>query len=271
MALQIEYTSLDDVPAQYHDLYSEKDGKYQLTGVTGYKTQKDIDSINSLLIRERQRAKELETKYSVLANYDVNDIVSKLDRYDELELAAKGSSENKEEMEKLLETRLNSRIAPITREKDQLQKQLEQTTQELARLQQERTQRAIHDSVIAAATAAKVVPTALEDVKMMAERMFEVTEDGRVVTKDSVGVTPGVEADVFITEIQDKRPHWWPQSQGAGSKGSGSGSGGYANNPFSRKYWNYTEQGQLIRENPAKAEQMAKAAGTTVGGPMPKE
>jgi hypothetical protein len=31
-----------------------------------------------------------------------------------------------------------------------------------------------------------------------------------------------------------------------------------------------TEQGRMIKENRAKAEQMAKSAGTTIGGGRPK-
>lgn len=103
---------------------------------------------------------------------------------------------------------------------------------------------------------------------MLAERVFEVDDEGNVTTKDGVGVTPGIAADVWLTEMQDKRPHWWPQSQGGGAGGSGGGGAG-GKNPFSAEGWNLTEQGRLVRENPEKADQMAKAAGTTVGGGRP--
>ena len=43
MALQIIVETLDDVDEKYHDLYTEKDGKFHLTGVDGMKTQADID------------------------------------------------------------------------------------------------------------------------------------------------------------------------------------------------------------------------------------
>jgi len=43
-----------------------------------------------------------------------------------------------------------------------------------------------------------------------------------------------------------------------------------ADNPFTHDNWNLTKQGAIVKEHgTAKAEQMAKAAGTTVGGPQP--
>jgi len=74
---------------------------------------------------------------------------------------------------------------------------------------------------------------------------------------------------VFLTEMQDKRPHWWPKSVGGGAGGSGNGFGGAAN-PWTAENWNMTQQGAYVKENGMdKATQMAKAAGTTVGGMKP--
>ena len=71
--------------------------------------------------------------------------------------------------------------------------------------------------------------------------------------------------------MQEKRPHWWPVASGGGGTGSGAG-GGFTDNPFSHAHWNMTKQGEAQRSDPARAERMAKAAGTTVGGtrPVPK-
>lgn len=62
-----------------------------------------------------------------------------------------------------------------------------------------------------------------------------------------------------------------------GSKASGSGAdgghGGQGNggvNPWSHDGWNLTEQGKVYLLDSSKAEQMARAAGTHVGGPRPK-
>jgi hypothetical protein len=51
---------------------------------------------------------------------------------------------------------------------------------------------------------------------------------------------------------------WWGESQGGGSKGSGGSS--RVDNPFATG--NMTEQAKLMAENPALAQQLAKAAGS---------
>jgi hypothetical protein len=40
-------------------------------------------------------------------------------------------------------------------------------------------------------------------------------------------------------------------------------------NPWTADNWNMTEQGKIYTSDPSRAEQLAKAAGTTVGGPRP--
>jgi hypothetical protein len=110
----------------------------------------------------------------------------------------------------------------------------------------------------------------LEDALEVAGRMFEVDEDGKVVTKDEVGVTPGIDAVVWLTEMQNKRPHWWGTTSGGGSRGNNGNNGTTTgNNPFTREHWNMTEQGKLVKTNRARAEQLARSAGTTIGGGMP--
>ena len=103
---------------------------------------------------------------------------------------------------------------------------------------------------------------------MNAERMFEITEEGQVITKDGVGVTPGVAPDVWLSEMQPKRGHWWPASTGGGAKGSKGAN--FASNPWTKENWNMTEQGKILStQGREKAEQMAKAAGTSLGGRKP--
>lgn len=116
----------------------------------------------------------------------------------------------------------------------------------------------------------KVVDSALEDVELYGERLFEVQEDGTVVTRDGVGVTPGLSPKQWLEDMQGKRPHWWGPTAGGGAGGSRGANTG-AGNPWSAEGWNMTEQGNIIRtKGRAEADRLAKLAGTTVGGPQPK-
>jgi hypothetical protein len=81
-------------------------------------------------------------------------------------------------------------------------------------------------------------------------------------------VIAGIEPEAWLTDLQTKRAHWWGPSSGGGAGGNRGGVD-TSNNPFSHEHWNMTEQGKLVRENRAKAEQLAKLAGTTIGGQKP--
>ena len=112
----------------------------------------------------------------------------------------------------------------------------------------------------------KVTSHAFDDMLMIGGLMFTRDETGAIVTNDNAGMA-GLSATVWLTEQQKARPHWFPESHGAGATGN-KGNGGQAN-PFSKDGWNMTEQGKLLRDDPETAHQMAKAAGTTVGGKRP--
>ena len=102
---------------------------------------------------------------------------------------------------------------------------------------------------------------------MLGERVFEVREDdGAVVTRDNVGVTPGIKATDWLAEIQPTRAHWWAQSSGGGAGGGGGNGGSFGKNPWSKDNWSLTEQGKVATEKGMEtAERMAKAVGSTIG------
>lgn len=261
------FDNLNDVPQHFHELYSEQNGKFVLTGVDGLKTQADIDRVTGALTKEKNDHKTARERLALFGELDPTETLSKLDRIAELEAAAAGKIDDAK-IQEMVENRTKSKLAPFERDLTKAKTDLQVALETVKQYQIKETQRTIKDAIREAALKNNIIPTAMEDVEILAERMFEVTEDGKVVTKDNVGVTPGVDATVWLTDMQVKRPHWWPESKGAGAKGSGGGSN-FANNPFSHDNWNLTEQGKLVRENSVRADQMAKAAGTTVGGPKP--
>ena len=260
--------SLDEVDASLHTYYKEVNGKFQLD-VTGIRTDNDVSAVQNALNMERNDHKKTKTKLEEYAgirslNLSPTEILDKLDRFEELE-AVSGDKIDDEKLNKMVETRIKSRIAPLERERDQLKAVSGEQAQTIGEFQTKDRNRKISDVVRQAATEQKIVPSAVEDVLMIAERSFELSEDGTVMAKDGVGVTPGIDPTVWLTEMQQKRPHWWPQSQGGGGSGGSGGSG----NPWSSSAWNMSEQGRVYRENPARAQQLAISAGTTIGGLKP--
>jgi hypothetical protein len=261
--------SLEGVPEALHGFYVEKDGKFQLQ-VTGLPTQENVSRLEEGIRKERNDHKQTKDTLARITNNGqrtVDEIVADLDRIPELEATQGQIDEDK--VNTLVEARIKARLGPVERERDKFKKESEDKDVTIGEFQSKERTRTIHDKVREDAVKAKVLPEAVEDALLLADRIFEVDDAGRVVTKDNVGVTPGIEPSVWFTDVQKTRPHWWGPSQGGGAGGNRGGGGDSTTNPFSHDGWNLTAQGALVQSDRSKAEQLAKAAGTTIGGQRP--
>ena len=267
--------SLDNVPAALHEFYTERDGKYVLTGIQGVRSQLDIDKLQESLRKERNdhsQAKETLRKFNGLTPDEVH---QKLDRVNELEEIVKTSGKVDEAaIDKMVEVRVRTKLNPIERELATIKSERDAFSVEIEGFKNKEKVRSIYDTVRALTLGdtakVKIIPEALEDVLMYAERTLEIAEDGVVRTRDNIGVTPGLDAEVWLQDMLGKKPHWAGATVGGGASGSGRGTGVSGPNPFSKDGWNMTQQAALIRSNPKKAEQYAAAAGTTIGGARPR-
>lgn len=258
--------SIDELPDDLKSLYTERNGKFELTGIKGVQTDANVKRLEEGIRKEREQTKLAKEKLAKFGDMDPEEVHQKLDRITELEALVEGKVDDKK-INELVEARIKSRISPLERKLQEAEKKAGDLEQQVNGFVTEKKQRTIKDIVTTEARKAKILDTAMDDVVLNAERIFELSEDGKVVAKDNVGVTPGVDPSVWLQEIQARRPHWWAPSQGGG--GTGGGGNTFGNNPWSNEHWNMTEQGKMLRENPTKAEQMAKSAGTKVGGPRP--
>ena len=271
MVLKAVYDSQDDIPEQFRELFTERDGKWELTEVTGIKTQADVDRLQTSLTKERTDHKATKEKLAPLVELDPEQIAKDTDELAEARIRLEnGDGEvDEEKIEALVTARVATKVAPLERDITKLTEDNAVLTEANTDYANKETNRTISDAVRSAAAENKVIGTAMDDVLMLGERVFEVQEDGTVLTKDNVGTTPGVNPETWLAEMQEKRPHWWPASTGGGANGGGNAGGGFSDNPFSRDSWNMTKQGAAVKADPDKAGRMAAAAGTTVGGPMP--
>jgi hypothetical protein len=260
--------SLDGVPEALHAFYVEKDGKFQLQ-VTGLPPSGDVARLSEALRKERADHGALKDRVKLLGDRRIEDVVTELDRIPELELAAEGKMDD-DKINQIVETRIKTRLGPVERERDQLRGQLTEKDKKIEGFEAKERTRTIHDKVRAAGVKAKLLPEAIDDALLLADRVMEVEEGtDRVVTRDNVGVTPGIEPEAWFTDIQKTRPHWWGPSAGGGAGGQRGPGGDTTANPFTHDNWNLTKQGELIQQDRAKAEQLARLAGTTIGGPQP--
>ena len=272
--LEITYDSIDAVPEPFRPLYAEKDGKAVLTGINGMKTNQDVLNVQEALRKERAdhaAAKEALKPWKAFGD-DPTELQAKLDRIAELEAAAGGKLDDAA-IQKLVDARLGQKTAPLERQLKDSTTRIGELEQENLALKSTLVSRDRNDAVRAVATEMKVLPTAIPDVEMVAGMFLERDEvSGQFIVKaDAKGVTPGADVKQFLKEMQQQRPHWWPNSQGGGA-GGGRNFGDSDENPWSAKGWNMTKQGQYVREHGmAKAQEAAKAAGSKIGATRPPQ
>lgn len=271
MAIKAVVDNLEGIDERYHDLYTEKNGKFELTGIEGMKTEADVTRLSSALEKERNDHKGTKKKFEVFADRKPEEILADLDSIPALKAAAEGKLDDAK-INDLVEKRIGAKLGPVERKLKEASQQLAERDEVISGFQIKERRRTIHDAVRDAFGKEKGIQTsALDDALMNAESMFEINDEGKPVTKDNVGVTPGVDAIVWLKDMQQKRPHWWGPTGGGGASGNNGGGGaGSGNNPFSHEHWNMGEQGKMILGNRSRAEMLAKAAGTTIGGGRPK-
>lgn len=266
---ETKYATEAEVPGEVKHLFkSDGNGGMILIPSHEIKTTADTTTLQEALRKERSDHSLIKSEVAKLGR-PVDEVLVDLDKIGEYKMAAEGNMDEAK-IEEIVTTRLKSATAPLERQITTLTTDKDALAGQVTAFETQNVTRTITDDIRKAATESKMHSGAVDDAIMLGLNNMTLNEAGQVVTKDNVGVTAGVPADVWLTEMQPNRSHWWPENKGAGLKGGGTGTGG-ATNPFSGKDWNMTAQGAMVQADPAKAQAMAQAAGTTVGGARPAE
>lgn len=262
-----------EVPDQHRELFTEKGGKWEFTGVAGLRSAEEFTRIDTALKKERKDHAAAKAVLAKWGEYNPDDVIPKLDNIEALEQQYKSgpdAAKNEEAISKRVEAALKAKLAPLERANKELAEKLRASEEQVSTYSTKERKRTIRDAVAVAASELKVLDTAREDALLQAEALFEVGDDGVVRTRDQVGVTPGQDPKGWLLEIQPKKPHWWPGSQGGGAPHTRQATGG--ENPWAAGSWNVTKQGEFMRKHGSeRAAQAAKAAGSSIGATQPPQ
>lgn len=256
MALKTVYADISECPEPHRELYSEKDGKFVLTGIEGIKTQADVDAVLKAKQHEAAKRKEAEDRLKKFKDLDPEKVFSELDELTELRERGDGAdaAEAVKEAAKLRrEVQARDRqIAELTTARDEAMTRADNIDREFKGTK-------VAQALNEAATKAGVEKHALDDVLFRAS-YFEVTEDGTVKTKDGVnGIVAGLSPEAWLSDTKPTKPHWFGTTEGTGSRGGSKvASGG---NPFAKGKFDSAGAAKLIQTDRVQAERMAKQAG----------
>ena len=268
--LKVQYPSMADVPAEYTALYSETEkGDVVLSEVEGLKTQKDIDALTEAKRKETADKAKIAAELAAFkdAGVDIETFRknAELVESQQKQIEAMTTGEAKDVQAKIqeaVETQVRQAKKPL---EDQITKLVEEglvSTKKLADTEQKLVNTRIDGELRKAAEKTKALPSSIEDLLNLNRHLFTIDDGENVVTKDIPGVVPNLKPEVFLQDLMTTKPHFWPSSQGGGATGAGGSVPGHSGpNPFARDYWNETEQGRLLKADPAKALSLAKAAG----------
>lgn len=225
--LEATYDSKETIPEAYAVLYSERDGRWELTEVEGIKTQSDIDRLNETNRKVRDDLKKAKDSLKGFGNKTPEEIAADLDELEELRSLRSDADDStlEERVERAAEKRLKSKVGPLTRENERLKRQFGELEGERDNLSGEIRDIKITGEMQRAAATLGVRSTAIDDVLMYGPKLFELDDEGTPRTRDGVGVTPGLAVGEWFKERKADRPHWFEPSNGAGSQGSRTGTG----------------------------------------------
>lgn len=257
--LKLKYDALEEIPEEYRKLYEKTENGYCLTGVDGLRTADDVSKLDRALKKERADHAALKKQWKeILGDSDVETLKTTLSK--NMSNPPKNNESNSLNIEELI----SQKLQPMKIELDRYSKMVDDKDKELQSYKTQIQQRNIRDTVLQTARKAKIVDTALEDVALLAERDFQLSEDGEVQTSG------GLRVNEWMQKMKESRPHWWGASFGGGATGSSMGSGSPTQmNPWTSANWNMTHQGQIYKQNPEAAARMAAEAGTQLGGRKP--
>ena len=283
MRLKTIYDTAEEIPEGYADLYTERNGRWELTAIEGVKTQADVERVQEALRKEKNDHKQTKLAFAPFEGLDPEAVEKTTHDLEEakaqLEAINKDGRIDETKLEPIIAARIKQAVAPLERDKTNLERQLDAQRKvvteregEVVSLRTSITMGDIERQIRDAAADAKILPTASLDAVRYGREVFEKTDDGRVITRDVAGVVPGLTPKEWFKDQMDKSPHWWPASVGGGSGGGGGPRGVYggANNPWSKDGWNVTKQGALITQlGMAKAGEIAAQVGSKIGDTKP--
>lgn len=230
--IELSYDSKDAIPEAYNKLYAEKDGKFVLTGVNGMKTQTDVDNVQNALRKERELKKSLESKlnaYDGIESEGLRDQLSELAR-----LRTTNGKVDDSRIEEIVAERIKLDQAAYETKLSKKDQALNEALEQVKNLVNEKNVSKI-EKQLRDASAGKVNESAISDV-LFRSTLFEVTESGKVVTKDGLsGVTPGQEPKDWLEESLKVNTHWQKTSGGVGARGGKSSTSGSSNERMSVK------------------------------------
>lgn len=228
----VKMTTLDGAPAEFHPLYAEKDGAFNLNPILAKKIA-DLGNLTKSLEAERKNAGLLKSQLKAFGDRKPEEIASALEELqalkDKIEAGEIKPSDNAK-IDELLNARLERVNKGHEREISRYKEDLAKKDQAIASLDTMLRRVRMEQALLNAASEVGVKKHSLEDAVANAMRMFEPDAEYNPKPKDTSGLGQDATPAKYFSEIKDsgEKPGWFfdPQNSGydattGGMKGGG--------------------------------------------------
>lgn len=256
MKLKAQISKLDEVDAAYHSLYEQKGDVYVLLPIEGMKPETEFNTVHTALGKEREDHRKTKADLAT-AKTASSEATAKVTELQAIVDAGGGA-----DIAKQVEARVSQQVAPLQRKLAEAENAVKERDATITKYEAKARADTIGAAISAACGKSDVRDTAISDAVMLGSSIFEIQDGVPITRADVAGVTPGISPDVWLAGLKDSKPHWFKESSGGGAANGGQRG---VVNPWTAAHWNLTEQGKVLRQDPSKAEQMAKAAGSSIG------
>lgn len=261
MGLKAIVDSLDNVPAELHDHYTEKDGRFVLQ-IEGIREHPDTAALQNAYRTEQNRRRELSDQVTAL-KARIEGLPDDFDaaQYEDLKARAEASDGGD----------VNEQVQRV---RDQMQRRIDQLTAKHQNDLRDRDEKiAQKDAQLERTIIDRSLQTAMDEANIDPKHKKMLAPYLRTLGKAKVAEDAGelvalIETDMGEVPIAKFVADWAASDAGkeyvakpTGLDSKGSDSRRMDGNPFAKQAWNKTEQGRMVQSDRAKAERLAKAAG----------
>lgn len=254
MALKYKFKSKEEIPGEHQGFYAEREGAWVLD-VEGAVDKGRLDELRTHNANLLKQVEELQASLGGLEPEAVKRLAEEKRKLEE-DAARKAG-----DLDKLV----LGRVKPLEEQLKALSGERDALYQKLSDLQ-------INQGAVAAATKRGLRPSAIADLALRVRSVFRLEggvprafeADGKTPKVGRDGVSP-ITLEEWVEGLAAEAPHLFAEHAGGGAAGNGAGGGGgavpFGENPWRRETFNLTRQGELVRQDPARAKALRAAAG----------
>ena len=265
MALKSIIENKEEIPEGVKEFYEEENGKYLLK-VEGLTEKAKLDEFRNSNIELQKKLEEASTNLESFNGIDAvaaKDALAKMQSVENQELMDKGQFD---ELLAKQESEYGGKIDAIQKHATEQENSAKKYKDELETY---RVTSAIQTAVNESGTPQS---SAVADILARAKSSWSIDDKGNLFCVDSSGKarysengTQYLSPQEWSKELIANAPHLFVPSIGSGANGSGElGGKGTGINPWVKENMNLTKQGEILKDNPTLAKQLAGEAGVSL-------